>query len=79
MDGSIKISVGASGYSLSANILNGDNSRNKDKCCSLLSENFCGVYHDHLFNFRIDMEVDEIQNSFYKGQLVKEQEQEQEE
>ena len=40
-----------------------------EKYCNPLSQGYCGVFHDHFFSFRIDLDVDETKNTFYKGKL----------
>lgn len=39
----------------------------------LVSENVIGVLHDHFITFHLDMDIDNINNSFVKVSLVKEE------
>lgn len=39
----------------------------------LISENVIGVVHDHFITFHLDMDVDDINNTFVKVNLVKEE------
>jgi primary-amine oxidase len=38
---------------------------------NLISENTVGIFHDHFFNFHLDLDVDGVNNSFVEGKLVR--------
>ncbi|EEF50984.1 Amine oxidase [copper-containing] precursor, putative [Ricinus communis] len=75
-DGLIRIKVSLSGmlmvkgtpYQNVYQILNQEEMSNP-----LISENVIGVVHDHFINFHLDMDIDDINNSFVEINLVKEE------
>ena len=71
LDGSIKVKTGATGYNLVSQVdpIYTNSKQDQYTYCNLLSNHYCSPFHDHFFGFRIDIDVDEPINNFYRGSV----------
>jgi primary-amine oxidase len=78
-DGSIHVAVGATGIIETKSVKAKDASAtgghgmpgSPDEFGHFVAENTIGVNHDHFFSYRLDVDVDGVNNSFMAGRLVK--------
>ena len=73
LDGSIKIGVGATGSvdvkAVRSRTAAEDTQGHDRRYGHFVAENTVGVNHDHYFCFRLDLDVDGVENSFLKEEL----------
>ncbi|KAF2284171.1 hypothetical protein GH714_019759 [Hevea brasiliensis] len=69
--GSINIQVGLSGIlEVKATTYTHSDQIKEDVYGTLLTDNTIGLYHDHFFTYRLDLDIDGVDNSFVKHNLV---------
>ena len=72
-DGSIKVRVGATGLDEVKGVLPRGADEDRDGTASeygrFVAENTIGVNHDHYFSFRLDFDLDGVNNSFVRDRL----------
>ncbi|WP_158975401.1 MULTISPECIES: tyramine oxidase [Flavobacteriaceae] len=72
--GILNIEVGATGMdavkAAKAKTMSDPTAMSETRVGNLVAPNLIGVYHDHFLSFRIDLDVDGIQNSFATDEIV---------
>lgn len=72
--GSITVEVGATGIdavkAAKAKTMNDPTAIFETKVGNLVAPNLVGVYHDHFLSFRIDMDIDGVNNSIVSDEII---------
>lgn len=73
-DGTIRVAVGSTGLDavkgVASTSMNDAGAADETKFGTLIAPNIVAVYHSHFFNFRLDFDIDGLDNEFTKAKLA---------